>query len=165
LNDSEKKQEKKVRTFVKMIMGEGFFGGQVHQEIIKQVKIFIQEMIHVPWKIACLIDKNGSKLFMEVLDLFCTLEADGQKQFLPNMILCSSGSIKRVRKIVEDFAKRRIPYHLDALLPEYGQREVIWFDTKTVVKLSVGACGLKQVVKEQRLCYSQIGRLSSQQAK
>jgi hypothetical protein len=154
-NDSEKKQDKKVRTFVTMLMGEGFFDGHVRREIIKQVKIYIRENIYVPWKIARLMDKHGSKLSMEALDLFRMLETDGQKKYLQNTILCSSGSIKRVRKIVEAFGNTRIPYHLDALPAEHGQGEVIWFDTKTVLKLSVGACGLKQAAKERRLCYPQ----------
>jgi hypothetical protein len=123
-----------------MLMGEDFFDGHVHCGIIKQVNSFIQEMIYVPWKIAGLMDKHGSKLLMEALDLFCTLETDGQKKLLLNTILCSSGLIKHVRKFVDNFARTRIPYHLgvDALPPEHGQGEVIWFDTKTVVMLSVG---------------------------
>jgi hypothetical protein len=98
-----KQQEKKVQTYVTMLMGEGFFDGHVCHEIINQVKILIREMIYVPWKIARLMNKHGSKLLMEVLDLFCTLETDGQKKYLPNTIICSSGSIKHVRKIIEDF--------------------------------------------------------------
>jgi hypothetical protein len=155
LDDSEKKQGKKVRTFVTTIMGEGFFGGQVRQEIIKQTKVYIREEVYSPWKITRLMDKHGSKLSMESIDLLRTLETDGQKKYLPNTILCSSGSIKRVRKIIEGFAKTSIPYHLDALPPEHGQGEVISFDTKTVVKLSVGACGLKKDAEERRLCYPQ----------
>jgi hypothetical protein len=78
------------------------------------------------------MDKHGSKLSMETLDLLSTLETDGQKWFLPNTILCSSGSIKCVRKMIEGFAKTTISYHLESLPAEHGQGEVIWFDTKTV---------------------------------
>jgi hypothetical protein len=101
------------------------------------------------------MDKHGSKLSMESLDVLRTLETDGQKKFLPNTVLCSSGSIKRVRQIVEAHAKTTIPYHLEALPEEHGRGEVISFDTKTVVKLTVGACGLKPHAKERRLCYPQ----------
>jgi hypothetical protein len=101
------------------------------------------------------MDKHGSKLLMETLELQRTLETDGQKRFLPNTTLCSSGSIKRVRNMTEGFAKTTIPYHLKSLPAEHGQGEVIWFNTNTVVKLTVGACGLKKAVKDQRICKPQ----------
>jgi hypothetical protein len=81
LNDSEKKQEKKVRTYVRMLMGEAFFGGHVRREMIRQVKILLRETTYAPWRIARLMDKHGSKLSMESLDLFRTLETDGEKKY------------------------------------------------------------------------------------
>jgi hypothetical protein len=87
------------------------------------------------------MDKHGSKLSMATRDLLRTLDTDRQKQFLPNMILCSSRSIKRFRKMIEGFSKTTIPYHLESLPADHGQGEVIWFDTKTVMKLTVGHVG------------------------
>jgi hypothetical protein len=58
---------------------------------------------------------------MELLDLFCTLEPDDQKKYHRHTILCSSGSIKCVRKIIGDFAKTSIPYEIDALPEEHGK--------------------------------------------
>jgi hypothetical protein len=155
LNDSEKKQQKKVRAYVTMLMGEGFFDGHVRREIIKQVKLLIRETTYAPWRIARLMDKHGSKLSMESLDLFRTLETDGQKKYHRHTILCSSGSIKRVRTIIENFANTSLPYEIDALPEDHGRGEVISFHTKTVVKLTVGACGLKEAAKERRICYPQ----------
>jgi hypothetical protein len=155
LKDSEKKQEKKVSAYVKMIMAEVFFYGHVRREIVKQVKCFIRSTIYAPWKIARLMDKQGAKLSMESLDLLRTLETDGEKKILPNTILCSSGTVKRVRKIVEAHANTTIPYRLESLPAVHGRGEVVSFDTPTVVKLVVGACGLRQAAKERRLCKPQ----------
>ncbi len=155
LDDSEKKQQKKVRAYVTMLMGEGFFDGHVRREIIKQVKLLMRETTYAPWRIARLMDKHGSKLSMESLDLFRTLETDGEKKYHRHTILCSSGSIKRVRTIIKNFANTSLPYDIDALPEDHGRGEVISFHTKTVVKLTVGACGLKEAAKERRICYPQ----------
>jgi hypothetical protein len=113
-------------------------------------------MICAPWKIARLMDKQGAKLSMESLDLLRTLETSREKKIIPNTILCSSGMVKRVRKIVEAHAKTTIPYRLESLPAKHRRGEVASFDTPTVVvKLVVGACGLRQGAKERRLCKPQ----------
>jgi hypothetical protein len=155
LKDSEKKQEKKVRAYVTMLVGEDFFYGHLCREMVKQVKYLIQSTVYAPWKIARLMDKHGAKLSMESIDLLRMLETDGKRKFLPNTILCSSGLIKRVRKIVEAHANTTIPYRLESLPAVHGPGEVVSFDTPMVGKLVVGACGLRQAAKERRLCKPQ----------
>jgi hypothetical protein len=103
--------------------------------MVKQIKYLIQSMVYAPWKIARLMDKHGAKLLMESIDLLLTLETDCEKIFLPNTILCSSGLIEQVRKIVEAHANTTIPYRLLSLPAVHGQGEVVSFDTPTVVKL------------------------------
>jgi hypothetical protein len=133
-----KRRNKRKSGCLSQLLWENYFGGRVRQKIIKQTKVYIREEIYMPWKITHLMDKHGSKLSIESIDLLCSLETDGQKRYLPNTILCNGGLIKCVRKTIEAFTKTTIPYHLEALPPEHGQGEVIWFDTKTVVKLTVG---------------------------
>jgi hypothetical protein len=64
-------------------------------------------------------------------------------------------NIKCVRKIVEAHANTRIPYQCKSPPDMHGRGEAVSFDTPTVVKLVVGACGLRQAAKEQPLCKPQ----------
>jgi hypothetical protein len=150
VDDSEKRRKVKVEKFVAMLMQSDFNNGLVRLEIIRQVKKYYRDEIYCPWKILRVMDKKGGKISLESLDLLRTLETF-EKKYVWDTILCSSASVQRVARIVEDFGKTFIPFEVGNVPERFGSGEIIRFNIKHVIKLLLSATGTARAARTRQI--------------
>jgi hypothetical protein len=79
------------------------------------------------------MDVNGGKISLELIDLLRTIETDGKK-YVSDTILWSSSTIKRVTKLVEQYANKiGVPYTIQRCPENIGSGEVISFEPIPVI--------------------------------
>jgi hypothetical protein len=111
----------------------------LEKKIKKQDKCIIQEETYTPWKILCLKDKQGGKLWTASTFF---VHSERTKKNVRDTIFCGSATIKRVAKIVESFGNTFIPYQINSLEPEHGKGEVSEFHLEKVLPVVLRATGL-----------------------
>ena len=111
VEDSAIVKRKRVQKLVaNVLMQTQFFEGLIRIELLKQAKRYFKEEVFSPWKILHCMDVNSGKISLESIDLLGTIETDGKK-YVSDTILWSSSTIKRVAKLVEQYASRiGVPY-------------------------------------------------------
>jgi hypothetical protein len=154
--DSDIAKRRKAKKLVaNVLMQTNFFDGLVRAEILKQAKRYFKEEVYSPWKILRCMDVNGGKISLESIDLLRTIKTDGKK-YVSDTILWSSSTIKRVAKLVEEYANRiGLPYSIDRCPELIGSGEVISFELVPVMKLVLKATALFEEAKKRQITMPQ----------
>jgi hypothetical protein len=149
------KRRKAKKLVANVLMQTKFFDGLVRCEILKQAKRYFKEEVYTPWKILRCMDVNGGKISLESIDLLRTIETDGKK-YVSDTILWSSSTIKRVAKLVEEYANRiGLPFSIDRCPENIGSGEVISFEPVPIMKLVLKATALFEEAKKRRITMPQ----------
>jgi hypothetical protein len=142
-------------TISKLIVNElfkdDFLKGVVKEKMIDRVREYYRSSIFSPSSILKAMDMAGGQLSMQGIEILRRVETNGKK-FNRKSVLPSSGSIKRICKIVDSFTQIKVPFR-EGMLGTGG--EFAQFQPKDVINLMIQSYKLSKISKKRPIKINQ----------
>lgn len=125
-----------------------FEDGFVKQEMLKHTRAWYRTNVFSDWRIARLMDINGSVLNLSCIDLIRSLEEPAPRS--RDTMFPHSSSIQRVMTTVERIGSVLVPFEMTS----QTDGEAFRFDYKKTMKLLLTAFGLEDAARRRSVHFS-----------
>ena len=107
--------------------------------ILKEVTKYFRDKIYTSYKCMKGIDTAGSTISFSGLATVRGIHTGGKKYVgKAGAIIPSTTELQKCSKVIEDFGRSIVPYHVTSFPPELGGGEIVRFDLGEVSCLFVG---------------------------